>query len=432
MSSVIEQAQVLHVPADVEPSRGEAPRLWAVYGGAVLASLTLPAVKIPVGFDLRIGQLLMAGVFGLVILRDLQRQEVRWGPLLAIVGGGLVLSGLSTLSTYPKVKELTFLVKYLVVFPTAFYLGARLLALAGPRRTALAVELTLLGGCLLAVGLDLHPVPLLVHERPAYLSVGLKGSFWEQGELAFFAGLFTTASLGLRLEHGLRPRSVLPLAGLYGLALGCALASMNKTVWVALFGTALGAGLLYRSDSSTNRVVRRWARYLIIAAVAGSLAIWAYNAWLPAGDKLVTAHMLEHKWQAERGAALRIALSLIGQAPWLGHGFGFVEAYFGSYPTDVIGLGSGVAQLFNSYLDLWLSVGVPGLLYAFGLLGAAVSRRSLVALLIVGYLFIFANVNPVAQHEYYFLVLGFALAAARGEARTGMASASREAPWTQR
>jgi len=429
MSSVMEHAAGPPSATYAEPANAETARLWALYGGVVLMSLAVPAVKVPVGFDLRIGQLLMAGVFALVILRDLQRREVRWGALLATVGGGLLLSGLSVLSAYPKVKELTFLVKYLVVFPTAFYLGRRLLALAGPRRTVLAVELTLLGGCLLAIALYLHPVPLLVHERPAYLSVGLKGSFWEQGELAFFAGLFTAASLGLRLEYRLRPRSLLPLAGLYGLALGCALASMNKTIWVALFGATLAAGLLYRSESRANALLRRWSRYLIIAAVAGSVAIWAYNAWLPEADKLVTAHMLEHKWQAERGAALRIALDLIGDAPWLGHGFGFVEAYFGSYPSDVIGLGSGVAQLFNSYLDLWLSVGVPGLLYGFGLLGAAVSRRSLVALLIVGYLFIFANFNPVAQHEYYFLFLGIALAASRGETRTG--ALSQERPWTQ-
>jgi hypothetical protein len=203
----------------------------------MLCALALPALKLPVGVDLRLGQLAVAGLFALIILRDLHHQQVAWGPLLAIAGGGLLLSGLSLLSVEPSVKEKVFVLKYVVVFPTAFYCGVRLPALAGVRRLTTAVEGTLAFGCLLSLALWLHPVPLLIHERPAYLSVGLKGSFWEQGELAFFAGLFLLASAGRRIEHGLRPRGrlgVIALALLYLLALGCALGSYNKTIWVAL------------------------------------------------------------------------------------------------------------------------------------------------------------------------------------------------------
>lgn len=407
-------------PAAFGPTVGTAPvagvqglRIWTLGAAAVLVLLTLPAVKVSVGVDIRLGQIALVGVFALLLLRDLQSQQVPWGPLLAITAAGVLLSGLSVLSNYPKVKELTFLVKYLVLFPAAFYTGMRLAALLDRGRLAALLEITLLFGCLLAVLLEFHPVAALVHERPEHLSVGLKGSFWEQGMLAFFVGLFVLGALALRVEGRRWPARRWPLVVLYGFALGCALASYNKTIWVALIGACLASAVLYRGNPRFSGVARKWALRLALFAVVLIVALAAYNAWLPAGEKLVTAQALEHKWEVERGAALRIAWDLILDAPWLGHGFGFVEAYFGDHPSDITGLGSGVAQLFNAYLDLWLSAGVPGLVYILGLLIAAVSPRRLFPVLVVVYLFIFANVNPVAQHEYYYLFLGMAYAIAR-------------------
>ncbi len=410
-------AAVHHAPIMPRlPSRARgsdpATRVWTALALGVTASLALPAVKIPVGIDLRVGQIVLAGMFGLIVLHDLTTLRMRWGPLLAIVGVGLMLGTLSTLTTYPKVKEMTFIIKYVAVFPVAYYVGVRMLPLVGARRLALVLELTLVFALALSVALEAHPVPFLIHERPPHLSVGLKGSFWEQGELAFFAGLFMLGSLALRMETLQWPARRWPLVAVYAFTIGCALASHNKTVWVALVAACLIAAVAYRGRPELSGVARRWAVRLAAAAVLGAIALAAYNAWLPADEKLVTARMLEHKWEAERGAALRIAWEMIMEAPWLGHGFGFVEAYFGNFPSDIIGLGSGVAQLFNSYLDIWLSAGMPGLIYALGLLAVGFSPRSLFSVLTIGYLFTFANVNPVAQHEYYHLFAGLAFAAA--------------------
>lgn len=387
-------------------------RGWTLCALGVLCTLTLSAVKIPIGFDMRLGQIALAATFFVLILHDMHHRQLHWGVLLAITGCGLMLSALSRFSTYPQVKELTFIVKYVVVFPMAFYSGVRLLPLVGARRIALLLDLTLLFGTALAVVLFVHPVPALIHERPVHLSYGLQGSFWEQGGLAFFIGLFLLASLALRLEHRHWPRRRWPIILLYVFVIGCALASHNKTVWVALIGACLAAAVFYRGQPHISGVARVWAMRLGVMAVVTAVALFAYNEWLPAGDKLVTADMLQHKWDVERGAALRVAWSLIMQAPWLGHGFGFVEAYFGNYPSDIVGLGSGTAQLFNAYLDLWLSAGVPGVVYAFGLLFVAFSGRSLLSVLVVSYLFVFANANPVGQNEYYHLFLGMAFAAA--------------------
>lgn len=386
---------------------------WTLCALGVLLALALPAVKLAVGFEVRVGQLLLAGAFAVLALRDLQCGSVLWGPLLALAGAGAVLAGMSVLAPYPQVKETTFLVKYLVLFPAAFYLGARLLPLLGAARLATVLEVTLAAALLLALVLEAFPVPALVHERPEHLSAGLQGSFWEQGELAFFAGLFTIAALGLRIEHaGWPARPWLP-AAVYALALSCALASLNKTVWLALLGACLAAAVAYRGSSAFGAAARAWAPRLALLAGIGVVALALYNAWLPPGEKLVTAEMLRHKWEAERGASLRIAWALIREAPLLGYGFGFVEAYFGTAAVAVIGLGSGVAQLFNAYLDLWVSAGLVGLAYALGLLAACFGPRSLVSVMTVAYLFIFANLNPVAQHEYYHLFLGLALAATR-------------------
>ncbi len=396
------------------PNLATAPigaRSWLLCAWAVLCTLTLSAVKIPIGFDLRLGQIALAGTFFMLILHDMHREQLHSGALLSVTGCGLMLSALSLFSNYPQVNELTFIVKYVVVYPTAFYTGMRLLPLVGAERLAVLLELVLLFGTVLAVALFFHPIPALIHERPAYLSFGLKGSFWEQGEFAFFSGLFLLAALALRLEQRCWPPRRWPIALLYVFVGGCALASYNKTIWIALLGACLAAALFYRGRPHISGVARVWALRLALIAAIGAVALAAYNEWLPAGDKLVTAAMLQNKWDNERGAALRVAWDLIMQAPWLGHGFGFVEAYFGNYPSAIIGLGSGSAQLFNTYLDLWLSAGVPGVVYALGMLIVVFNGRSLLSVLVVSYLFVFANANPVGQHEYYHLFLGMAFAA---------------------
>lgn len=88
------------------------------------------------------------------------------------------------------------------------------------------------------------PLLFLIHERPAHFSIALKGSFWEQGNLAFFVGLLFITALALRIRHALWPRSKLYLCALYALALGCALATRSKSFWLALGSAFLVAGLL--------------------------------------------------------------------------------------------------------------------------------------------------------------------------------------------
>jgi O-antigen ligase len=153
---------------------------------------------------------------------------------------------------------------------------------------------------------------------------------------------------------------------------------------------------------------KRWRGQLIGGCLVLLALLFIYNSLLDPHDRLISAEMLRHKWESERGAALRTALGLIAETPWLGRGFGFVEAYFSRNDLGIIGLGENVGHIFNSYLDIWLSNGVSGLLYALGLLCWAFGRHSLVSLAIVVFVFVAANTNPVYQSEYYYLFLGLA------------------------
>lgn len=396
-------------------------RGWTAFLFLALFSLTLPTLKLPLVVDLRLGQLVLVAGFGFLALRDLTAGRLHWGVLLTLVGYGALLCAISYASPYPKFKQAVFFVKYLFLFPSAFYLGARLISGLPPARVAAVLETVLLAACGLALLLAFHPVPALIHERPEGLADGLKGSFWEQGEFAFFIGLFLLASVALRAGHGVWPRRPGRLVPIYLLALGCALATENRTVWLGLvIALALG-GLLYRPPGADPRTARRWGLRLLVAALATLTALLLYNSYLPVDDKLISAELLQNKWQSERGAALREAAGLIGRHPWLGHGFGYVEAYFGTRAIGIVGLGAGVAQIFNSYLDIWVAVGLPGLIYALGLVWTVFDRRVLFTTFVVSFLFVSANINPVAQHEYYYLFLGGAFALSRWRTNTGTA-----------
>jgi hypothetical protein len=96
-------------------------------------------------------------------------------------------------------------------------------------------------------------------------------------------------------------------------------------------------------------------------------ALALYNASLEPSENIVTFEMLEHKWRSERGAALRTSIDLIAEEPWLGKGFGFVAAYFGTHDENVIGLDEDVGNIFNSFFDMWLAVGVLAWCFPWGL-----------------------------------------------------------------
>jgi len=117
--------------------------------------------------------------------------------------------------------------------------------------------------------------------------------------------------------------------------------------------------------------------------------------------------MLQNKMNNERGKVFKVALHLLDQSNWLGgYGFGYIERFFATYTDKIIGLGGKVGMIFNSYLDVWISVGLLGVVYHLSLLWLAWDRRSLVTMAIPFYWFVMLNTNPMSQSEYYFIFLG--------------------------
>jgi hypothetical protein len=122
---------------------------------------------------------------------------------------------------------------------------------------------------------------------------------------------------------------------------------------------------------------------------------------------IISSEMIDEKLRAERGKAFLVAIDILKNSDWLGaYGFGYIQQYFAVFTDDIIGLGAETSMLFNSYIDVWISVGILGLLYHFILLKLSFSRSHLFTLVIPFYFFIFCNTNPTMGMEDYYLFLG--------------------------
>lgn len=391
---------------------------WVACYFIVLFLLSLQSTKISLGMEIRIGQVALVAVFCVLLVTDLQGRKAKMGMLLTLFSFGLLFMAISSISLYPKNKENGFIIKYLFIYPAAFYLGQRALSLLEPKGVIRICESVLLLSCLLSIVVHYYPISGLIHVRPPHLSVAVKGTFWEQSALSFFFGLLLLTTLALRLKHGIWPSKKLGIWSLYVLVVAGLVASANKTVWLAAWSSLLCVALFSRDTfarniealTSINKVaVKRWGLRVFSGMCVSVLAVGLYNSSLDPHEQIVNEAMLQHKWESERGAVLRASLDLIAQEPWLGLGFGAVEI---STADTGIGTGEGTGMIFNSYLDMWISVGILGFLYSLWILFTSYGRQSFPSQIIVVYLFIAANLNPVAQNEEYFIFLGFAWACA--------------------
>lgn len=404
--------------------RSQAPLAIAALYFLLLFALAFPAVKVQAGMEIRVGQVLLVAFFVVIFFRDLHYRTAEWVVLLCMMWVGLVFWSVSSLSEYPKIKEHVFVVKQLVLYPAGVYLGLRMVYLTPVKLQLTVIERVLGLACLVGVMLHTYPVGALIHERPAHLSIHLKGSFWEQGELAFFVGLFLVTSLTLRLEHGIWPKRRTYLGMLYCLAIGCSLWSMNKTIWISLCVVLLSLGMNART---IDYIQSRLKRQHLFAGIKGRTIVWycvstgaamivfvvSFNVCLPEGEKLFSRGMLIHKWESERGAALEAAVQAILQSPWIGTGLGSMAGYFVPRHPEIVGIGPETGQLFNSLLDLWLSVGILGPIFLIVLLRVCFSRYSFPSVVIPPYLLCWMMLNPIAQSEYFYLLLGLSLGYAR-------------------
>ncbi|OQX74456.1 MAG: hypothetical protein B6D59_02530 [Campylobacteraceae bacterium 4484_4] len=400
--------------------------LWSALFILLFALLSLQSTKIG---GARVGQIYLLALFGIIFLCDLQKRRIAYEVFLFFWLSATIMALISFASIYPKIGESKFLIKYFLIFPAAYYLGMRMTDRISVEKLIMVLEISALFDALMAYMIYFLPMPpfimSLVHFRDAaYGAVYLdfQGTFFEAGVYAYAVGALFFGALLLRIDYHIWPRRKWLYALYFATIILSFFLSTNKTVWIALIVIMiflilyksirlLGHSSRYQPDGIRNRdrslkllskINTLYAIGLIFLVV---LSFWLVNELMP--RPMITMELIRIKLEQERGKAFLIILDLLRQSRWIGgYGFGFVEYYFGVTPVDVIGLGEGVSMVFNSFLDIWLSVSIFGVLFMLLLLFFSFSTLSFFTMAIPIYFFVFANFNPVAASEEFFLFLG--------------------------
>ena len=374
--------------------------------GSVLFLLSLSVVKISLA---SIGQLSMILFFILLFLNQYAKKRVRWDVLGYMLGFGMLLTLISFASSEPTLEGYKFVIKYLLIFPIAYYIGVW----AGERLSARQLSGLLKVVMLIFVGVAIVlyyvPIGFLIHDRGMH---EFKGTFFEGGAFAMTLAVFFLSALFLQIDaHVKFDKKSFTVFLIVFIAM---VITRNKSIWLAfivIFLTFLfikpflmkKSNLLLSSEElstfHTAKIIVSLLVLFVIFIIANSLL----------AEPIISQAMIEDKLHNERGKVLLVALKLLSNSDWMGaYGFGYVQHYFSTYTDSIVGLGGNVGMIFNSYLDVWISVGILGVIYHLSLLYFAWSLRSLFTIVVPVYWFVVVNTNPMNQSEYYFIFLGMA------------------------
>ena len=395
-------------------------RFWTLSYLLLFILLSLSVVKIPVGFEARVGQIFLLFLFGVLLLYDFRYKTLNIKILLYFLTFGLIVSLISKLSTYEKVGEMKFLIKYLIIFPGAFYVGMKVFQHLNIKKFLFIIETSGVIYGISAFILHIHPVEALMHIREGL--EGFQGTFYEPSGLAEAIGLIFITSLALRLQFNLWQKPYY-IFSVYLFFLTVALATKNKTIWISLF-FVLVFTVLYKAISAF--ILEKKLRYfsikdiyhgavsnitkisiikIVLILTTFGIFLYLYNASLE--EPIFSEKMLEEKMKTERGKAFWAVVELLEKSNWIGgYGYGFVEAHFSKSRQEILGLGEGVSMVFNSYLDAWLAGSIINLVFQLSLLVISFSFKYFPTMFIPLFLFIGANLNPLYGDEYYYLFLG--------------------------
>mgnify|MGYP000139917353 FL=1 len=374
----------------------------------VLFSMSLSIVSINAGINIRIGQLAILLMFGFVLLDDLKNKSINETLLVFFIFFAILLTFVSKSSSYSKIDEMKFVIKYMLIFPATFYIGQWSVRNFKIEDFFKVIEISLASYILMAFILSVYPIGFLYNDR-GELS-GFQGTFLETGWFALVVGAFTITSILGRLDFNLKFSKVQYI--LYFFSMIALVLSKNKTIWMGIF-LIITFIILFKSIIASKENVKESVKklkainsfYFIFAFIVFVTLFFAVNSIL--AEPIVSVAMLEEKLNDERGKAYLVAIRLIENSDWFGgYGFGFIQQYFSVYTDEIIGLDENSGMIFNSYLDVWISVGILGVLFHFLLLKFAFSRTHLLTMILPIYWFIAANTNPTIGDEYYYLFLG--------------------------
>ena len=369
--------------------------------------------------SLRLGQLAIMIIFIWIVIGNILNKQLDLKLIIFLWIFPIFFAFISLFSDFQKIKEMTILVKYIIIFPASFYVGSRIITFIGIKGLmTLHQALVMIYGTF-AILLSIFPITFLIQRGGIMTS--FRGTFAETGWFANAVMLSLLLTLLLRFDFKIRFKSKLFASIFFIFSLSLLLASRNKTIWIGSIFSFLFVSMHFMYTkyilSSLNFNQKRIKKYLksmksfniplVLLLVFISIIFgYIYNSFL-LEDPIITQELIKIKIEEERGLAFSYAIQLLKDSNWLGmYGFGFVEYYFQSLFVTILGLGEGSASIFNSYLDLWVSVGLMGLLYHFLLLKFSFSSKYLTTMILPVYIFVMCNFNPFAGSEYYYLFLG--------------------------
>ena len=370
--------------------------------------MSLSIVSITVGINIRIGQLAILLMFALVLLYDLKNNDINETLLIFFIFFAILLTFISKNSSYSKIDEMKFVIKYILIFPATFYIGQWIIRNLKTEEFLKTIEITLGLYIFMAFFLSIYPVSFLYNDR-GELS-GFQGTFLETGWFALVVGAFTITSILGRLDFNLNFNKIQYI--LYFFSLLSMALSKNKTIWMGFiliitFITLFKSIIANKENAkaSIQKLKNINSFYFIFVSIIFITVFLAINSILT--EPIVSIAMLEEKLNDERGKASLVAINLLQNSNWLGgYGLGFIQQYFAVYTDEIIGLDENSGMIFNSYLDVWISVGILGLCFHLLILSFSFSRTHLLTLVLPIYWFIAANTNPTIGDEYYYLFLG--------------------------
>jgi hypothetical protein len=371
--------------------------------------MSLSVVNFNVGINIRIGQVMILLVFALTLLIDFRKKDLNEILLIFFVFFGFLLLLISKNSIYSKIGEIKFVIKYILIFPATFYIAFWLVKSFKIKDFLKMIDTVIVLYILFAVLLYFYPIAAIHNDRGEL--TGFQGTFLETGWFAMVLGSFTLLSILLRLDYNLKFNKINYI--LYLSSFLAIIFSKNKTVWISviviLIFISLFKAIIANKENARESIKKLKninSMYFIFFVITISILFFIVNNLLP--EPIITLELIKIKMNEERGKAFFAAMDLLKNTDWLGgYGFGFIEQYFSTYTDQIIGLGTSTGMIFNSYIDVWISVGLLGLFYHFTLLYISIERSHLSTLCIPIYWFVSANTNPSTGDEFYYLFLGF-------------------------
>ena len=192
--------------------------------------MSLSIVSINAGINIRVGQLSILFLFAIIFMIDLKNYAVNEMIVIFFLFFGFLLTLISYNSSFSKIGEIKFIIKYILIFPAIFYIGQWTIRNLPKRKFLIAIEITATIHIFMALLLSFYPISFIYNDR-GELS-GFQGTFLEAGWFSLVLGSLILTSILIRLDYKLNFTYFHYI--LYFFAIVSEILSKNKTIWIAL------------------------------------------------------------------------------------------------------------------------------------------------------------------------------------------------------